>query len=299
MKICYITVWPLGGRHTPSSAHSLALGPFSRVLSFNAGSSTPKDQTIAFQRLPVYRTGLRPAVVLHSLDGRLMALKMPVGTRVFPYIFFYDSQLVIYTFWARYQKEEVWKQHWDTSCCHFGSKPRHISFPEGSLENQETPTSLQAPEMPWSCSFSKHSQCVHALVTQVSPCLAPEGWKVWCQALILGQQCREATQPEDSTLPSPQCALLALEPLLPSCRGLLTRDALAHTYLLWFQIPSLQPMLMFTLLCTQAAALTGCWSSPLPQLFFSVCQVSPSLPPSLSSFFLVGSRLLDSLPGSA
>lgn len=121
---------------------------------------------------------------------------------------------------ARYLKKEVWKQHWDTSCCYFSSKPGHISFPEGSSENHETPRSLQAPEMPCSCSFSKHGQCIHALVTRVSPCLAPEGWKVWCQALSLGQPCREAIQPEDSPPPSPQCALLALEPLLPSCQRL-------------------------------------------------------------------------------
>lgn len=222
-----------------------------------------------------------------------------MGARVVPCIFFFVLPAGYIQSRARYLKEEVWKQHWDTSCCYFSSKPRYISFPEGSSENHETPTSLQAPETPCSCSFSKHSQCIHALVAQVSPCSAPEGWEMWCQALSLGQQRREAVEPEGSTPPSPHRATMCSSgfgvpsPQLPEA---CSPEMLWHIYSLWLHIPSLQPMLMLTLLCTQPAASTGCWNSPLPQPFFSVCQV---FTPITKLLFLVGSRLLDLLPSSA
>lgn len=154
--------------------------------------------------------------------------------------------------WARYLKEEVWKQHWDISCRYFSSKPRHISFPEESSENQKTPTSPQAPEMPCSCSFSKHGQCTRALVTQVSPRLAPGGWEMWCQALSLGQQRRDAVQPEDSTPPSPFRATMWWSGLGASSSqlpGACSPEMLWHIYLLWFQIPPLQTMLMLSHCC--------------------------------------------------
>lgn len=85
MKICYFTVWLLEGRRNPSSAHSSALGPFSRVLSFNAGSSTPNDQTITCQWLTVYRNDVRPASRA-PLDGLSKYRKMDAG--VVPISFF-------------------------------------------------------------------------------------------------------------------------------------------------------------------------------------------------------------------
>lgn len=216
-----------------------------------------------------------------------------MGARVVPFLFFLCFPAGYIQSWTRYLKEKVCKQHWNISCCYFRSKPRHISFPEESSENQETPTSPQAPEVPCLCSFSKHSQCIHALVAQVSPCLAPEGWEMWCQALSLEQQCRDAVQPEKSTPPSPHrtttwsSGLGASSPQLP---GACSPKMLWHIYLLWFQIPSLQPMLMLSHCCAPNLLhlqVAGAVLSPSPSSqFASSLSFSPS--PSLSSFFWLG-----------
>lgn len=132
--------------------------------------------------------------------------------------------------------------------------------------------------------------------------LAPEGWEMWRQGLSLGERHREAAQPEGSTPPSPHKAPTCSSGFgisSPQLSEACSPEMLWHIYLLSFQTPLLQPMLMFTLLRTQPAASTGCWNSPLPQSFFSVCQLCLCLPPSLSSFSLVGSSLLDLLPSSA
>lgn len=161
------------------------------------------------------------------------------------------------------------------------------------MENHKTPMSPQAPETPCSCSFSKHGQCIHTLVAQVPPCLAPDGCEMWFQALSPGEQCREAAQPKDSILPSlhraTMCCFWLWSLFSPADRDLLTRDALAYLFALVSNPLHPAHVDALTLLCTQpAASLHVAGVVLFPQPLFSVSQVSLSLLPSLSSFLWLG-----------
>lgn len=150
--------------------------------------------------------------------------------------------------------------------------------------------SPQAPETPYSCSFSKHHQCIHTLVTQVSSCLAPESWELWCQSPSLGQQRRDAVQTEDTTSPSPHRATTwssGLEASSPHLSGACSPEMLWHIFFALVSNPHSPShadahTAVYPTYCTCMLLQQSSSPSPLlnlPGLFLS---------PSLSSFFWLG-----------
>lgn len=221
-----------------------------------------------------------------------------MGSRFVPCIYILMLPNWLYSILGQIPTETVWKQQLNISYCCFSTKPRHISFPEGTSGNLYEPTGSRntllmqlfksSAVYSHSCYtglFLLSSGKLGVVVPVIQPGTAAQGCSTkWGHHITF----------------TPQSDNLVFWPwslFSPSVRCLLTRDALAHYFCFGFKSP-----LSVSCWCSHSCVpnlphlyVAGAAFFPQP---FSQFARSLSLSPS-KLLVLAGSRLLDLLPSSA